>query len=776
MQLKIKIGASTDASLTAVFRGVAESATAANHKVTADEKAQQKIRVDAAKEAAKTKHDLDVQTAKAKVDAEAAMTSHLRQLELMRAKATLELEKSTAIQVSKAKIAEARKASAEIERASRRGGSGGGGGGGGFGRFMLGDDWNEKSGRKIGYRMGYWASRNFSPVTPMLSYASRAASNMVRGAGVNLDVGSMVGNTVANQKTVTDIVNSAYIPGASGAAGTRANEKDVMADVKAASNASALDYGQGLEGLQKFTAKTGDLETGRKILKDMGIYARATGTAFEDMVDASADVANALGNVENKDQKIKSVMLAIAGMGKVGAVEIRDLATQMAKIGAASGKFAGGAEKNMLVLTAMAQETRATGGAASATQAATSVASFANTFSKEKRVKAFEQITGRKMFNENNETMGPEEIILESLKATKGSKLGMGKIVADAGARRVTAGFEKIYNAAGGAKMIDWDSKTMPSIAKGMAEKGKDGTYRVQAGLLEVVKEFERLKDATMTQRQAEEAHAASMANDEAKAKLFNNKLQDVADKMTASIMPQLEKVGPAAIRLVESFGSVASWLAGNPLAIVPVALGAAIAKAGVEQTIRLGIENVFKDLSGQGGKGFGGGAGALGNAAAALTIASMAVATFTVGKMFIDEWFSGKQKEQKETVEADITAGNDEAVLKKELLAANVKPQDVEKVQADAKRLKSQEDVLRAPMGTWEKLALIGGAAAEGKNANAEYDRIMAERAAQAEKLRQRQADLLKIIADGITVMKAFPQPPTPPPPGSRTDSPPAE
>jgi len=138
---------------------------------------------------------------------------------------------------------------------------------------------------------------------------------------------------------------------------------------------TGTDANAALEGLSKFVGKTGDLKLGRELMKDLAVYAKATGTELDDMTDAAADVATALPEAADKNKQVLAVMRAIAGQGKLGAVEVKDLASQMAKLAANAGQFEGSAADNIITLGAMAQESRQRGGSASASQATQSVAS-----------------------------------------------------------------------------------------------------------------------------------------------------------------------------------------------------------------------------------------------------------------------------------------------------------------------------------------------------------------------------------------------------------------
>ena len=771
-----------DASFSTVFKTFTDAAKAASAKVTSDESAQQKIRIDAAK-----------QGTKAKLEEEKSANSHIRQLELMRIKQGIDDERKGAKERRRAIVEEASKGAhdeariqktkvgdaartgrmiAQAQMRAERDFARGGGGVGGAGRRGGGP-----GGRDMSYRMGYWASRNFSPVTPMLSYGARAASQLMRGAGVNLDVGSMVGESVKNQKTVTDITNSGYVEGAKGKQGQMQDSVEVMKDVKSAANAVALSYGDALEGLQKYVAKTGDLESGRLILADMGKLARATGTSFADMVDAAGDVGNALGNVDNKASKVRSVMMAIAGQGKVGAVEIKDLAKQMAKVGAASGIFRGGAEGNMVTLGAMVQKTRESGGAASATQAATSAMSFLNLFSKEARVKQYEKFTGRKAFDKDNKLTGPEELVLEMLRGTQGDNLKMGKIVADSGARRFTRGFEKTYREGGGGKMVDFDPKTMPSMAKGFAQLGANGTYQVQAGLVAVAKEFDRLRQATLTETNLADAFAKSMNTAEAKTQKFNNRMQDIADKLVDRVLPQMEKLGESALAIVGAFGDVAVWLAENPFAAIPAALGLAIAKAGIEQSIRAGIENVFKAMSGNAGPGAGGGFGVMGNLSAAFAIASMTATTFYAGKLFIDSIVEKKKKDQEEAIAASITAGSDAGTLAQQIKAGKVKKESVDKAYKDADDLEKKATTASTgtvKIGIGEQILRGISIMAGGREDIEKAERMTRET---AKRQLEESIALRRLANEGLKVhvtnlVDGAMAPPPKAPPGSRTNA----
>lgn len=383
-------------------------------------------------------------------------------------------------------------------------------------------------------RWGGRADAGYGAITGVARSAYRAASgiagDLARGAGVQLDFGSLVRSGVDLETQAVDLANAGYMPGKGGANGQRQSSAGLISQVRQVALSTGTSSGDAMGGLQAFVGKTGDLETGRAVLGDLAKLSKATGANLGDMVDAAGDVANALGNIPNKGVAVQSVMAAIAAQGKEGAVEIKDLATQMAKLGAASGQFSGGTAEVMSWMGALTQMTRAKGGAASATQAATSLGSFTASFSKGARRSAFDK-AGVALEDSTGKIRNPRDIIIDALRATGGKTEGMGKMFADAGARRVTRGFESIYKEAGGG------------------EKGLDA----------VRKAFDDLANAVVHNKEVDDSFALSMATAGSKATVFNEKLGAVTDELKSNLLPMLHELSPLLLGAVKSFSD---WVA----------------------------------------------------------------------------------------------------------------------------------------------------------------------------------------------------------------------
>jgi hypothetical protein len=379
--------------------------------------------------------------------------------------------------------------------------------------------------------------------------ASRAVSlgaDMARGLGYQFDVGQYMAKSSDLEKRAVDLSNASYMPGERGPAGVRQDPAQLMREAQDAGSFAGLDSNKAMEGLQAFVGKTGDLETGRAILKDMAMLSRATGASMDDMVSAAADVSNGLGNTDNKAEKVSEVMKAVAAQGKKGAVEIKDLASQMAKVQAAAGGFEGDGAANIAKLNAIAQMSRAKGGSASATQAATSTLSFANTFSKSARIKAFAEM-GVNIRGEGGKTRDPMEVIKDAILAAGSAKnggmanfdLNMGRMFMDVRARSATRGFEQIYKEAGGG----------------------------EAGMEAVSRAMRELEGATMSQAEISDSFARSMRTSEAQAQVFNNEMQKLSGELRTALAPALQSLSPIIVAAAQSFASAIAMLTGNKAA-----------------------------------------------------------------------------------------------------------------------------------------------------------------------------------------------------------------
>lgn len=611
-----------------------------------------------------------------------------------------------------------------------RGGRGGGGGidGGGF-----------------GYRMGYWAMRNFAPVTPMLSYAGRLAGSLARGAGVNFDMGGMVGKQVELEKLYTQLSSQGYQEnGPTAAARTRQNPATMQAEGMAIAKQFGLDPEEVARATTKFVDLTGNLEGARAAMAGLARLSNATGSDLTDMASAAASVQvqldRAMGDdVQGKAKSLTNIMRIFSGQGKMGAVEIKDFAAQMAKVATITNKFAGSREDVFASVGVLAQESRKAGGSASASQAATSVSRFASMLTQSKVAGNF-AAQGINVFADKGKTQlrNPEEIILEALRKTRGSAPAMQGLFKNIMANRAVEGFTNIFNT----------TKT---------GTGKGGVATIDDKLRAVAKEFDDLKRAALTEKEEADNNAAAMATAAKKAQVFQNQLQEVVGSMAQKLLPAMEQLAPKALMVVDVFSRLVSWAAGNPFEGIVTLLGASILKSGIEQTIRGGIEQAFTRAAGGGG---GGAIGAAGTLAAGLVIASAAFTVVKIGDAYIDHWFANAQAEQKEAANANLAGLNAEAGLQAGRKAGVVSPEAAAAAKAALARneaaIKKEEepDWVRSFMNVMGKIDTFTG----DKQMGEEEQKGELEHRKRLESLQEEHNRLLKMIATSGINIKSLP------------------
>jgi hypothetical protein len=361
----------------------------------------------------------------------------------------------------------------------------------------------------------------------------------------------------------------------------------------------------------------------------MAVISGATNSNFEDIMSAAANASTNLEPGVDKAKRLGAIMRVIAGQGKLGAVEMKDMSKYMAIIAAAAPGFEGDVGSNIVKLGALAQIARQTGGAASPVEAVRAVGGFANTLQKSARVKAFAKAGVDVFTNDKHTTFkDPFELIREALTKTGGKKDAMNALFANVIGAKAVTGLTNRFNQAGG---------------------GAEGLKAVDS----YIQTF--MKGAALSEDELKESNKRRMESDAAKAQKFQESLDAVIAKMLSGVIPAFERLEPKVLELVESFSRVVTWASENPGRAIALAVGVSIARAGLESTLRHGIESVFKGLSGTGGvggkgaPGFMGGMGLLSNLAAGLTIATLAVTTLEAGKMVISEFFDEQKKRQNE-------------------------------------------------------------------------------------------------------------------------------
>ncbi len=192
-----------------------------------------------------------------------------------------------------------------------------------------------------------------------------------------------------------------------------------------------------LGGIGAFTRKTGNLTAMMGMLDEMAKLAAATGSAFEDMGSTGAEVFTQLNRIGQGDRTME-VMRSFAGMGRAGAIDIKDLGMYGSRLAASAGMYQGDIVDTMTSLGAAAQLAKASGGATDAAEATMAVQHLGSDVS---RSEAKEHLAkyGINVWADKGQTklIGPEQIIIDAVSKTKGNLPALREIFGERSIRAV---------------------------------------------------------------------------------------------------------------------------------------------------------------------------------------------------------------------------------------------------------------------------------------------------------------------------------------------------
>ena len=476
-----------------------------------------------------------------------------------------------------------------------------------------------------------FASSATSTATGIVRRGVGVAGDIARGAGVSFDVGAGVKKRVALEEAATKLATSGYMEGKAGPAGIKQDPRAVMADIQRTGEKFGIGQDLIAEALDKFVGKTGELQTGRDSLESFAKTAKATGASIEDVAAAAGAISNKLGDVPDKANAINKVMLAIAGQGKEGAVEIKDLASQMEKLTSQASKFQSNATlkgvagtdigANIAMLGVLAQAARKTekGTAAQATQ---SSMAFVRDLTGQTAIK---RIGASTLFTDKTRTQlrDPQEIVKDILSKTKGDVSKLAYLLPNQNSRAVANSFMDPYMKAYQA-------------TKG-TEKEKN-----EAGRKAVDDAFKTLKEATLSDKSQKEALDMALATTGTKVEQFQQKLDRVVGDMADKLIPVMLKLAGPTLGAADAMSKLAVWAANNPLLAGVGVVGAGAGKALVEKGAGAVADKAVSGIAG---------AGALGGALVGTMIIA-SVGALTIAKV-IDDKTEAQKKRLKEEAEA---------------------------------------------------------------------------------------------------------------------------
>lgn len=223
-------------------------------------------------------------------------------------------------------------------------------------------------------------------------------------------------------------------------------KEQLMSRSGAIARETGISQTEAIEGVASFVAKTGDIQTAMANWENFAKIARATDSAIGDIADAAADLS-----AKFDIKSVEDMRQAFAGLvqqGKEGAFELKDMAEQFPRIGAAARNFGWSGTRGLAQLGGLAQIARQS--TPGSEEAATSVENFFNQL-QVKNVQLEQGKFGRKfsIYNKPGDQRSGvkslEELAPELIDAVGGNTGKLLKVLDIRGTRAI-ASLNSIYN------------------------------------------------------------------------------------------------------------------------------------------------------------------------------------------------------------------------------------------------------------------------------------------------------------------------------------------
>lgn len=434
---------------------------------------------------------------------------------------------------------------------------------------------------------------------------------------------------------------------------------------------------QVIGGLDAFVAKSGDVKAGFASIQDLVELATATGADLQELSRTAGIVQMTTGNAKDT----MGVMREMAGMGRAGSVDMRELSQYAGRITSGASQF-GNKREAITQLGAFVQQAAATGGATSAPEATEAVARFAtDVFEHEGAFKG----AGVKTRDKSGKFLrAPIDIVKDSIGATGGDT---GKLLEMFGkmSYRSVAGYQDVYNRA----------------SQGVLAGGGTAANAKAAGMKAIDAAFATFAATALKEAQVKEEATRRIQETDKQLEMVLNQLREsVAAELLPELrrlMPQIRELVPAFVKLLRATVDFAEWFSKNPLSGIGVVIAASVAKdiaaagigAALKQMIALALAGGAPVAPGAAAAGSGL-ASSLGSAGAGAALGAGAVggalgAGAAYGTVNLQ---TGMQVgAQRSMVSASVAAGNDIASL----MRAPASPETVARMRGLQSKLEGQ-------------------------------------------------------------------------------------
>ncbi len=339
--------------------------------------------------------------------------------------------------------------------------------------------------------------------------------------------------------------------------------------------------GEAMAGMGEFVTKTGDLESARDLIKDMGELALATDTDLGDLGATAGQAFNVLADsIQDPAERLKALkelLGTLAVQGAMGAVEMKDLAKDFGKLGAATRAFEGGGPELLRTMGAFAQMAVARGGAESSADASTAAARLSNDIVTNR--KKFAGLLGSenalKSKTDSSKLRNPLEIMLDVLDKTGGDVMKTGGLFgAESG--KIFKGLSAVYTSA-------------EAQQKGSGRAAVEREFGQYAGA--------KLDDTEIRRRADSRMGDPDLIFKET-MKEFNTVLGTELLPTVTKLIPEFTKLIPVAQTLGRLLGKFVEGLVDNPLSTIGQVIAAKvawdIASARIGSTIKDGLSRAM--------------------------------------------------------------------------------------------------------------------------------------------------------------------------------------
>lgn len=593
--LRLRIGAAVDASFTSVMASVVEQTKRARKQIQSEITAS--ARAGAAAERAAAKEGIKAKTEEAKTAKQLAdgMSKDVAAAAKKRVAderaATKEVERDLrdhAKERARLHAQNVRLVKDEAKERAKTSGLFGGGRGGG------------QSGSR-GYTRGDAIMMRAGGAA--LSGAKRLMGSALHGVGLDTTLSGQLTGATHREALATDLAGQGYIGSGKGPEGSKnyIDPKVLMSQANTVGNATGTSSESILEGLDKFTKMTGDLQTARDSMMEIGKIAKANGADFGDMMEAAANVSISMGEVPNKAEHLQTIMRTVAGQGHLGAVTIKDMADQMGKLTAQANFFkidprskatleAAGVKnettQNIAIMGAMAQYARAKGGRITAQQATQSSMAFIRDLANPTEVKRMAS-KGIDVYADAGHTKvrDPLQVMLEVFKGAqvKGgvNRDFVNRVFPNQQSRAVT-----------NALMQDYDKEYQKAAEAGIT----DETKRHQTAMEALTDTFQNYLKVTQAGTEVQLKFDAAMATTQSQSTILNNQMGKLAEEISRELIPIILQLAPTFLAATKAVLEWVAKISGNEVedGMIDTKMAEVKGKMATEKTKKLSANSLF--------------------------------------------------------------------------------------------------------------------------------------------------------------------------------------